>query len=312
MEKVGSKARVAVLGLGGIGGLLSALLWRNGYDVVAVVREISMDSLIENGLHIKSSYYGNFIAKPKVVSLLKTPVDVLFVCVKSPFLLSALDQIKSDSLDKGVVVPLLNGLGHKQVLINKFGASVALATIGSIEAFKTSSFSIFHKSKSIPHVEISLNENVLKSKVDNISMLLNDIGFSVNLISSEKIVIWNKFLRLNVIATLTAAFDKTVGELYEDEKSLDFLESIVDETITVASRDGIECSHAKLMESIMALPKNLRTSLQRDINSGQPSELRSITFAIIELANKFNIKVPAHEIAYNLILERKNQINKND
>ena len=55
------------------------------------------------------------------------------------------------------------------------------------------------------------------------------------------------------------------------------------------------------MEQIDKLPYELKTSLHKDIKAKRESELESITGGVIDLALKNNIKIPHHNLIYNMI-----------
>ena len=86
--------RIAVLGPGGVGGLLAGALERAGtHDVVVVARESTAAVISEQGLRVQSVSLGEFVAHPRVVDRLTEPVDVLIVATKAAGLSSALERI---------------------------------------------------------------------------------------------------------------------------------------------------------------------------------------------------------------------------
>ncbi|HEX4563557.1 MAG TPA: 2-dehydropantoate 2-reductase N-terminal domain-containing protein, partial [Solirubrobacteraceae bacterium] len=99
--------RIAVLGPGGVGGLLAGALARAGEDVVVVAREPTAAAIDERGLRVQSVIFGDFVAHPRAVSRLSEPVEALIVATKAMALASALERI---AVEPGVVLPQLNGL----------------------------------------------------------------------------------------------------------------------------------------------------------------------------------------------------------
>jgi 2-dehydropantoate 2-reductase len=78
-ERIG----VAVVGAGGVGGLLGALLIRQGDDVTFVAPEPTVAILNAQGLRVDSGRYGSFAVPAKAVTALTASVDVCVVAVKA-------------------------------------------------------------------------------------------------------------------------------------------------------------------------------------------------------------------------------------
>ena len=77
--------KYAVLGPGGIGGLLAGLLARAGHEVVVVVRQGASASYPDH-IHVESTVYGTFDAPVRNTEHLAEPVDVLLVTCKATHL----------------------------------------------------------------------------------------------------------------------------------------------------------------------------------------------------------------------------------
>src|SRR5579872_1878982 len=110
---------VAVLGPGGVGGLLAGVLDRAGIDVVVVARESTAAVIEQDGLRVQSVTFGDFLARPRAVAQLSEPVDALLVATKASGLAGALERV---AVEPGVVLPLLNGLDHIAALRRRFAA----------------------------------------------------------------------------------------------------------------------------------------------------------------------------------------------
>src|SRR4051794_19652210 len=104
---------VAILGPGGVGGLLAAALARSGAQVTVVAREATTELIARDGIAVQSTLLGDFTARPAAVARLREPVDVLIVATKAATLGDALARVETDP---ELVVPLLNGVDHMQPL----------------------------------------------------------------------------------------------------------------------------------------------------------------------------------------------------
>ena len=105
-------ARVAVLGSGGVGGLVAALLARRGDQVTCLDLPAIAAALAANGLELRSPALGDARVAVEAATRLDHPVDVCFVTVKAAQLGAAVEAVPAGALGDGLVVPFLNGIDH--------------------------------------------------------------------------------------------------------------------------------------------------------------------------------------------------------
>src|ERR1700684_3167902 len=117
-DKESQPLRHAILGAGGVGGLIGACLAHAGASVTLVVRRQALAQYPKT-LRLESTL-GNFEAKVEVVAEVP-PTDVLWLAVKATQMDAALGAIKNPSGVRAIV-PLLNGIDHVALLRKKYGA----------------------------------------------------------------------------------------------------------------------------------------------------------------------------------------------
>lgn len=74
---------VAVLGPGGVGGLLAALLARAGVDVVVLAGGRTVRQIAERGLRLESKRFGDFQVRLRSTPQLEEPVRACMITVKA-------------------------------------------------------------------------------------------------------------------------------------------------------------------------------------------------------------------------------------
>ena len=104
--------RHAILGAGGVGGLIGACLAHAGDFVTLVVRRETLAQYPKQ-LHLESPF-GNFTVNVSVAAEVPA-VDVLWITVKATQLEPALVALKNPDAVRAIV-PLLNGIDHISVL----------------------------------------------------------------------------------------------------------------------------------------------------------------------------------------------------
>src|ERR1039458_7264597 len=118
--------RHAILGAGGVGGLIGACLAHSGASVTLVVRRETLAQYPKQ-LNLESPF-GKFSVDVAVAAEVPA-VDVLWLTVKATQLDLALAALKNPESVRAIV-PLLNGIDHVALLRGKYGAGrVIPATI---------------------------------------------------------------------------------------------------------------------------------------------------------------------------------------
>src|SRR5580658_6620962 len=100
--------RHAIVGAGGVGGLIGACLAHAGASVTLVVRRETLAHYPKQ-LRLESPY-GNFKVDVAVAAEVP-PVDVVWITVKATQLEPALTALRNPDAVRGIV-PLLNGIDH--------------------------------------------------------------------------------------------------------------------------------------------------------------------------------------------------------
>lgn len=283
----------AVLGAGGVGGWLAAALDRAGESVVVVARGETLGRIATEGIAVSSVLHGDYVARPPAVERLCEPVDVLFVATKATGLAAALERIDDVAVDAAVVVPLLNGLDHMTTLRDRFGGRVAAGVI-RIESdnpepgvvVQTSPFAV---------VEIASDGDVETARLEAIAAALEAAAIPARIGPSEAAVLWGKLVRLGSLAVTTAAIDRPIGFIRTDPEWRAKLVACIGEACAVAAAEGVEILPQRVLEELEATHESLGSSLQRDINRGNPSELEHIPGAIVRAGARHGVPCPRFE-----------------
>jgi len=294
---------IAVLGPGGVGGFLAGILAKEGFCVTCITSDASVEIIKQEGLRIESKAFGDFTVYPKVATKLESEPDILFVTTKATTLKNALDRVDPCLIGNAVVVPLLNGIEHMQVLRSRYCDRVVAATIGNFSASGVSPNHIIHTAPSA-HVEMASDGDIPKSRLQEISDMLAKVNITVDVLNTEADVLWRKLVRLNAIACTTSASDRPIGFIKSDKWWRKKLEECVIEGIDVSYAEGVEMNSETVMAQIDRLPDGLTTSMQRDINAGNTSEIDAVAGAVVRAGKRHGISCPTIEEMMGIIQDR--------
>ena len=127
--------RFLVLGAGALGGYFGAKLIRGGADVTFLVRPARAAQLQRDGLVVKAQD-GELRTRAKTVQQgqVNGSYDVILLCCKAYDLKEAISAITPAMGDQSVILPLLNGVRHIDVLTQTFGPKRVLGGLTLINA----------------------------------------------------------------------------------------------------------------------------------------------------------------------------------
>ena len=306
---------VAVLGPGGVGGLLAGLLERAGTPVVVVAREETATVISERGLRVDSVSFGELLARPRAVTQLEEPVDVLIVATKASGLKPALERI---AVQPKLVLPLLNGLDHIAVLRERFGAGAVLAGTIRVDADRPAPGVVVHTSPFLlvdmachdpvdPAVDGPENRSDMgpRAGMEALAQLLQAAGVQVRVQESEAQVMWSKLVRLNALACTTSAFETQLGEIRSIPELRAALVGAIEEGCAVGRAEGAEdVDPARAIGELELAHDTLGSSMQRDIAAGRTPELDAIPGSVLRAAARHDLRCPTIERLVALIADR--------
>ncbi|MFC9281389.1 ketopantoate reductase family protein [Streptomyces collinus] len=279
---------VAVLGPGGIGGLLAALLSRSGHRVVCLAREATADTLRTDGIRVRSRLFGDFTAPVEADTELREPVDACLIAVKHTGLDTALARVTPDRLGDALVVPLLNGVEHPATLRARYRPDRVAPGVIRVESTRTAPGVIEHGS---PFAEIDLaGDGVPRPRLDALATVLTDAGVTTRVLADETAALWAKLAFLAPFALLTTRYGVPVGEARTLHRAE--LESLVAETAAVSRACGAPADPAASLSRFDAFPASTKSSMQRDAEAGRPLELDAIGGALLRAADRHGVPVP--------------------
>ena len=284
-------APIAVLGPGGVGGLIAA---RTG--AVCVGTERTVQAIEARGLALVHDGERT-VTRPPAVARLDRPVSLLVVTVKAHDLDEALGRLGPSALRDAVVLPLLNGLEHVDRLraaaavARAPGALVVAGSIGRVEAYTEEPGVVVQRS---PGALVTVaGDAVEPARLDAALEPLRVPGLDVVVATGERAVLWEKAARLAVLAAATVASGATVGALRDDPAWRARLREALDEACSVAAADGVRLDPTGQWAIIDALPAELTTSTARDVRAGRPSELDAITGSVVRAGDRLGVPAPA-------------------
>ncbi|MFI1694917.1 ketopantoate reductase family protein [Streptomyces bobili] len=283
-----NKLTLAILGPGGVGGLLAGLLSRAGHQVICLSGEDTATHLRTQGVRLRSARFGDFTAPVAADTELRVPVDAVLITVKHTALDAALARVPSAALGDALLVPFLNGVEHPAALRARYGPQAVAPSVIRVESTRIAAGVIEHAS---PFAEIDLTgDQVPRPRLDALARALTEAGPTTRILPDETAALWAKMAFLAPFALLTTRHALPLGEARTRHRA--DLTALVEETAAVSRACGAPDDPAAALARYDAFPPATRSSMQRDAEAGRPLELDAIGGALLRAADLHGVPVP--------------------
>jgi 2-dehydropantoate 2-reductase len=274
--------RFAVLGPGGVGGLLAALLARAGDSVVVLAGESTAGTIADEGIRVESGRFGDFTEQVRIASQLSEPVDAVLVTVKATQLDDAVQRVPASALGDALVIPFLNGFEHVERLRRVYGDERVAPAAIRIESTKIAPAVISHTS---PFAAIDIGP-----RAASVAEHLRSAGLDVRIRDDEAAMLWDKFVILAPLALLTTHERANAGTVRSRRRNEAV--ALIDEFVAVAAAEGVSIDREAIIQIFDIVPATLETSMQRDQSAGRALELDALGGALLRRAAKVAVDTP--------------------
>jgi 2-dehydropantoate 2-reductase len=293
--------RVLIVGAGAVGGYFGARLAQAGRDITFLVRPARAESLRRDGLRITGAS-GEFSVQPKLVShpgVLGGPYDLIFLSVKAYALTQAIEDFGPALGPQSVILPMLNGMAHMDVLTTRFGAQ---RVIGgdcrvSVQLDRNGAIRQLADFQQIRYGELDAS---LTPRIRAVDALMQGIGFDAAISGHILQEMWEKWVQLAGLGAATCLLRGTIGDIVAVPGGADITLGIIKECAAIATACGYPPSPAFAAANTAVMTTSgspLASSMYRDLNAGSPVEVEQILGDLIGRAKVHGINVPLLEAA---------------
>jgi 2-dehydropantoate 2-reductase len=292
--------RILVIGAGALGGYFGACLVRAGRDVTFMVRPRRAEQLARDGLRVASPH-GDFDV-PVTTALAGTigePFDLILVGVKSYSLDEAMDQFAPAVGPDTMILPVLNGIGHLDRLIARFGAAHVMGCMANISAGVDAEGRItqFFPIHDLVYGEIADGPS---ERTSALQACFDGAGFNARVSDAVMQDMWEKFVQLGLGAGITCLMRASVGDILAAPGGREAMFQIFDECCAVATASGFKPRPAFIefdTALITTVGSPLKWSMLRDIERGSTTEGEHILGDMVARARTLGVKTPILDLA---------------
>ncbi len=310
--------KIAVVGLGAVGGLLAARLASAGHLVCAVARGATLAAVRERGLRLS---IGGQVINAKIdasdnASALG-PQDLVIVALKDPALAAAAASIQPLIGPQTIVMPAMNGVPWWFLQTAPAATPLADRRLASVDPdgriarllpLERVLGCVVHLTCSSPEpgcVQHGFGDRLIvgepaggasaraSARVDAVCATLAQAGFQAEASTDIRHAIWYKLwgnMTMNPVSALTGA---TTDRLLDDPLVRDFILRTMNEAACIGAQIG--CPITQSGEDRIAVARQLggfKTSMLQDTLAGRALELDALVSAVHEIGARLQVAMP--------------------
>jgi len=294
--------RILIIGAGAVGGYFGGRLAQAGRDVTFLVRPKRAEQIQAQGLRILSPYHGDFTVRPKTIAAaqIMSPYDIIFLSVKSYSLAAAIDDFAPAVGPGTVIIPVLNGMHHMDVLTKRFGENAVLGGVCYVATEIDSQGRVIQLAD-FQRVNYGELDGTRTPRIEAVQQSFQGAGFDTAISANILLDMWQKWVFLASVGAITCLLGGSIGEIVAVPGGADLSLSALRECAAIAGACGYPVPEAFLAEKstqLTAPASSLTSSMYRDRKEQAPVEADGILGDLIERGRKHGVCAPIIQAAF--------------
>lgn len=307
-----TEKKIAVVGIGGVGGYLAGMLGRVCFGLTLVARGARREALQKNGLVLHSDYHGEIRVTPKKVTPLEEldVQDYIFICVKNYSLEEVCRDLSHAVAEDTVIIPVMNGVDPADRVRAQLGKGIVLDALIYIVAFAGADASVTQQGK---FANLQLGAKQMNAKhlaaLKEVDALLTAADIDHKISDDIEREIWRKYILNCAFNVTTACYDAPIGQIRSMPERAKEYEDLVNEAFQVALAKGVHVQRTHMDMIIRRFYReyadDASSSLQRDIHAGKQSEVETFSGYLVREAERLGVDAPVSKQMYERLRKRR-------
>ena len=287
--------RILVVGAGAVGGYFGARLAEAGRDVTFLVRPSRAKQLRQQGLRIVSPH-GNATLQPSLITTddIETSYDLVLLSVKGYALEAAMDDFAASVGSETMILPVLNGMRHIDLLVRRFGEAVVLGGVCRV-ATELDDAGRIVQIADFQQLIYGERNGETTARVKALDDTLRGAGFDARVSSDITQAMWEKWVQLASLGAANCLLRGSIGEIVTAQGGTEVSLALVNECAAIATACGHKPSDTFMKQQIAALTaagSPLTSSMYRDLRKGAPVEAEQILGDLLERGRIHQVNAP--------------------
>lgn len=297
--------KIAIVGPGALGCLLSAFLAEAGEDVLLLDhRPERAERISERGLVVEGVSGERRVRVPVSLSVRDVAdAELILLCVKAYHTESAIRPLTPHLNRDARILTLQNGVGNVESLAEICGRERIWGGVTAQGATVLAWGHIRHAGTGLTQLG-ALSGIGQDARLGEVAETLNRAGLETRIEPAVQSLLWSKLIVNAGINPLTAITRLRNGQLLDYDGTVRIMEQAVAEAVTVAEAQGIQLcfpdAQARTKEVARCTANNIASMLQDVLNERQ-TEIEYINGAVAAIGRRLGLSTPVNETLTELV-----------
>jgi len=298
--------RIAIVGSGGLGGYYGGLLARTGHEVTFIARGAHLAALREKGLQV-ISVHGDFHVAPVRATADPAeagPVDLVLVCVKTPAIDAAAKAARAMVGPDTVVMGLQNGIDAAERIGAAVGMDHVLGAVTWIAA-NIEAPGVIRQLSTFRRIVLGELDGRDTPRLQRTVEALRRMGITIEPTGAIRKVMWTKFVFIAGFSGVGTVARLEVGGYRSVPETRAMMTRMMREVEALAQAAGVDLDRDVVDQALAVIDgaaPAMKTSMQRDVEAGRPSELESMIGVITRKGRELGVATPTADLVYAALL----------
>lgn len=308
--------RVLIIGAGAIGIALGTFLKSRNIEVDFIARGATYDAIKQEGI-ARTGLFGEYSCKAGEVGVYQAyeelqPDRYEYVIITTKTMANAsvseaLWNARACIKPDGKLIIMQNGWGN-DVPYLKYFSKEQVYNARVITGFQRSKPNISEITVHTAPILLGSLQGCESTCMEPLAQALNQAGMPTQVTEELEKYLWAKMLYNTTLNPLGAILRVNYGALMESEASRAIMNQLIEETYAVMGAAGYttnwedaEAYKKVFYEKLIPDTYHHRASTLQDIEKKQKTEIDTLNGCIVELAEKYGVSVPGHQMIVRLI-----------
>lgn len=293
-DSLGNRQRIAIIGLGAIGGIIAGSLAAAGrHDVVACVRSPLARLTVERPSDVVEVAL-RALTDPAEAE----PVDWVLLCTKTHQTASSAPWLAKLCAPHTRVAVLQNGIGHAARLAPLVGRAKVVPTIVYYNGERLAADRM--RFRNAGNYDLAVGDD---ADGRAFAELLDGVALRILRSADFNTLAWRKLL-INAVANPITALTLQRQAVFRREDVKVLCLAVLEEAAAVGRADGAHLSDdegTNILATLLTYPADAGTSMYFDRLAGRPLEAEALTGAIVAAGERHNIPTPLNRLLLTLL-----------
>ena len=287
--------RIVVVGGGGLGSYVGAVLSEAGHDVTLVVRGEHRAAIEASGLEVRSHAGDVHVQVGCVGSALEVDEADLAFLVTKTFSLDEVSEQLRHLADRGAhIVSLLNGVTALDRMEAHGIPRDALADgVAYMTSFRVAPGVVERKAA---HQRIVLDADA--GPVDRVRAAFEGTLVAIEVVDDIRVELWEKMSVVCALSVLCAIGERNMGSIRGHAFGAELQKLAIAEVLDVGRASGVPIppeTDEKIDETLDRFPDDFFPSVIHDLNQGRRTEMGDLGEEISRVGRAHGVPTPLHD-----------------